>query len=192
MTNCFLTNYYFSKTSSALQKCRLRRLISENTRKTTSDMALLASRKKENISRKGMLYMKTLANNCLKSFQLKQHLNNAHKEQPSKIDWAGYFTLTKEGCLKRVRLHAGCAFKQVNLSVGASNVVALRIAEAKKSWDFAELVQPCLRNCAKIVLGDRAWNTLKQVSPSNNTIKIFTINPRIEMLVKWKQSQKSH
>jgi len=57
-------------------------------------MALLASRKMENISRKGMLYMKTLANNCLKSFQLKQHLNNAHKEQPSKVDWAGYFTVS--------------------------------------------------------------------------------------------------
>ena len=31
---------------------------------------------------------------CLKSFQLKQHLNKAHKEQPSKIDWAGYFTVS--------------------------------------------------------------------------------------------------
>jgi len=57
-------------------------------------MALLASRKMENISHKGMLYMKTLANNCLKSFQLKQHLNNAQKEQPSKIDWPGYFTVS--------------------------------------------------------------------------------------------------
>ena len=57
-------------------------------------MALLASRKMENISRKDMLYMETLANNCLKSFQLKQHLNNAHKEQPSKIDLAGYFTVS--------------------------------------------------------------------------------------------------
>jgi len=47
-------------------------------------MALFPSRKMENISRKGMLYMKTLANNCLKSFQLKQHLNNAHKKHPSK------------------------------------------------------------------------------------------------------------
>jgi len=70
MTTCFLTNHYFSKTSSVVHKCRLQRLISENTRKTTSDMALVASRKMENISRKGMLYMKTLANNCLKSFQL--------------------------------------------------------------------------------------------------------------------------
>jgi len=56
-------------------------------------MALLASRKMENISYKGMLYMKTLANNCLKPFQLKQRLNEASKEQPSKIDWAGYFTV---------------------------------------------------------------------------------------------------
>jgi len=156
-------------------------------------MALLASRKMENISRKGMLYIKTLANNCLKSFQLKQYLNNAHKEQPSKI-WLIrlLYSKSRAGCLKRVRLDAERAFNPVNLSVEASYVVALRIAKAKKSWDFAELVQPCLRNRAKIVLDDRACNTLKQVSPSNNTIKIFTINPRIEMLVKWKQSQKSH
>jgi len=84
MTTCFLTNHYFWKTSSVVKKYRLRRLISEYARKTTSDMALLASRKMENISRNGMLYMKTLANNCLKSLQLKQHLNNAHKEKPSK------------------------------------------------------------------------------------------------------------
>ena len=174
-----------------MQKCRLRRLISENTRKTTSDMALFPSRKMENISRKGMLYMKTLANNCLKSFQLKQHLNNAHKKQPSKIDWAGY-SKSKEGCIKRVRLDAGRALKQANLSVEASHLVALRIAKAKKSWDFAELVQPCLRNCAKIVLDDRACNRLKQVSPSNDTIKISTNNPRSKMLVKWKHSRKAH
>jgi len=153
MTTCFLTNHYFSKTSSVVQKCPLRRLISKNTRKTTSDMALLASRKMENISRKGMLYMKTLANNCLKSFQFKQHLNNVHKEQPSKIDWAGY--------------------------VEASYVVALCIAKAKKSWDFAELVQPCLRNCAKIVLVDRACNTLKQVSPSPHN---HTFSPQSRFL----------
>ena len=57
-------------------------------------MALVASKKMENISHKGVLYMKTLANNCLKSFQLKEHLNNAQKEQPSQIDWAGYFTVS--------------------------------------------------------------------------------------------------
>jgi len=65
-------------------------------------MALLASRKMENIYRKGMLYMKTLANNCLKSFQLKQHLNNAHKEQPSKIDWRGYFTVNLRKIVSKV------------------------------------------------------------------------------------------
>jgi len=94
------------------------------------------------------------------------------------------YSKSEEGCLKRVRLDAGRAFNQVNLSVEASYVVALRIAKAKKSRDFPELVQPCLRNRAKIVLDDRACNTLKQVSPSNNTIKIFTVNPRIEILVK--------
>jgi len=51
-------------------------------------MALLASRKVESISRKGMLYMKTLANNCLKSFQLKQHLNNARSSLAKSIEQA--------------------------------------------------------------------------------------------------------
>jgi len=37
----------------------------------------------EKISR-SVLCMKTLANNCLKPFQLKKHLNNAQKEQDSK------------------------------------------------------------------------------------------------------------
>jgi len=41
------------------------------------------------------------------------------------------YSKSKEGCLKRVRLDAGRAFKQVNLSVEASYVVALRIAKAK-------------------------------------------------------------
>jgi len=145
------------------------------------------------MSCKGMLHIKALANNCLKSFHLKQHLNNAHKEQPQNRKSRLLYTKSKEGCLKHVKLDAGHAFKQVNLSVEASYVVALCTAKTKKSWDFAEKVQPCLRNCAKIVLDDRACNTLKQqVSASNNTIKIFTINPRIEMLVKWKQSQKLH
>jgi len=40
---------------------------------------------------------------------------------------------SKEGCLKRVKLDAGRAFKQVNLSVESPYVVALRIAKAKKS-----------------------------------------------------------
>jgi len=33
MTNYVLANYYFSNTSSVVQKCRLRRLVSENTSK---------------------------------------------------------------------------------------------------------------------------------------------------------------
>jgi len=64
-------------------------------------------------------------------------------------------------------------------------VIALRIAKVKKSHTIAEtLVKPCLRICAELVLDNRACNTLKQVSPSNDTTKIVTINPRIAMLVK--------
>jgi len=40
---------------------------------------------------------------------------------------------SKEGRLKRVRLDAGRAFNQVNLSDEASYVVALRIAKVRKS-----------------------------------------------------------
>ena len=54
-------------------------------RKTTSSMTLLAYKKMERISRKGVLCMKTLSNGCLKPFQLKQYLNNAHKDQVSKL-----------------------------------------------------------------------------------------------------------
>jgi len=40
---------------------------------------------------------------------------------------------SKEGCIKRFKLDAERAFKQVNFSVEASYVVALRIAKAIKS-----------------------------------------------------------
>jgi len=43
------------------------------------------------------------------------------------------YSKSKEGCVKRVRLDAGRAFEQVNLSVEASYVIALRISKAKKS-----------------------------------------------------------
>jgi len=144
----------------------------------------------ESISRKVMLYMKTLANCCLKTFQLKKHLNSAHGKQASKS--AEYFK-SKESCLslKRVGLDARRAFHQAHFSVEASYVVAIRIAKVKTTYTTAEtLVKLCLRNCAKIVLGDGACNTLKWVCPSNDTINIFNINPRMEMLVKWKQSRK--
>jgi len=43
------------------------------------------------------------------------------------------YSKSKEGSLKHVRLDTGRAFKQVNLSIEASYVVALRIAKVKKS-----------------------------------------------------------
>jgi len=43
------------------------------------------------------------------------------------------YSKSKKGCLKRVSLDAGRAFNQVNLSIEASYVTALRIAKAKKS-----------------------------------------------------------
>jgi len=80
--------------------------------------------------------MKTLANSYLKPFQLKQHLNNAHKYQDSKL---GEQFESKEGYLKCVRLDAGSPFKQASFSiVKASYAVAFCIAIAKKSHIFVE------------------------------------------------------
>ena len=91
-----------------------------------------------------------LANSCLKPFQLKQHLNNVHKEQASKS--IEYFK-SKEGCHKHVRLDTGGTFHQANFSiVEASYVVALHIANEKKSYTIAMTVKLCLLDCAKIVL----------------------------------------
>jgi len=104
-----LTIHHFSDTSSVVEKCRLRRLIGENIRKTTSSMALLASRKMDKISRSVCYARKR----CLLPFhfQLKQHLNNAHKEQVSKsVEYLKF----KNNCLTCVRLHAGGAFNQAN------------------------------------------------------------------------------
>ena len=91
---------------------------------------------------------------------------------------------SKEGCLKGVRLDAGGIFHQANFSiVEASYVVALRIAKAKKPHTIAEtLAKPCLLDCGKIVLGDRACNKLKQGSLFNDTIKskIFVMSGDIK------------
>jgi len=114
--------------------------------------------------------MKPQVSSCLKQFHLKQHLNNANKEQASKP----FCTLSR---LKRVRLNAGGVFHQAKLFIiQASYVVALCIATAKKSHAIAEtLVKPYLLDCAKMVLDDRACNKVKQVSISNVTIKSLIV-----------------
>jgi len=110
MPACFLTNHYFSETTSVVQKCQLRRLISENTRKITSRMTLLISRKMEKISCSVWCAWKRWTNSFFKAFQLKQHLNNAQKEQASK---SIEYLKSREGCLKCVRLDAGATGKVV-------------------------------------------------------------------------------
>jgi len=148
-------------------------------------------RKIDNISRKGVLYS-----------TWKRWLTAVWNHSRSSSIWT---TLT--------RSQLACRWSTVNLRRVASNVSAwkqdvhftkqvfslrhpmwLHFALLKrKSHNIAEtLVKPCLLYCVKMVLDDRACNPLKHVSLSNDSIKIFTINSRIEMLVKWKQSQKSH
>jgi len=157
----------------------LRKLIRENSRKTIIKYGFTCLHKNGEDIPQCVLCLETLANSCLKLIQLKQHLNNIHTEQVSKS--IKYSDSKKEGCLKRVRLHAGGAFHQTNFSIiEASYVVALRIAKAKLSHTIVEtLVKPHLLDCTKIVLEDSVCNNLKQVSLSNDRIKVSATNSPI-------------
>ena len=79
------------------------------------------------ISRKRMLCMKTLSNSCLKPFQLKQHLNNAHKDQVSK--------LIEQFKSKKIVSNVSGWMQEVHITkqIFPSYVVAFRIANSKKS-----------------------------------------------------------
>jgi len=122
--------------------------------------------------------MKVQVNSCLKQFHLKQHLNNASKDQASK----SFCTLSR---LKRVRLNAGGVFHQAKLFfIQASYVVAFSIAIAKKSHAIAEtLVKPYILDCAKMVLDDRGCNKVKQVSLSDVTIKRLIVEISSDMKI---------
>ena len=117
-----------------------------------------------------VICLKTLANGSMKPFQLQQHLQKTHKEQANKP--IEYFKLKEDG-VKRCRLDSSGSFHQTNYSiVEASYAVALRIVKSKKPHNIGEtLVKPCLLECAKLVLGDTAYNQLKQVSLSNDTVR---------------------
>jgi len=56
--------------------------------------------------------------------------------------------------------------------VTASYAVSLQVAKTKKTHNIAKtLINPCLVECAGILLGEGAKSKVKQVSLSNDTVK---------------------
>ena len=57
-------------------------------------------------------------------------------------------------------------------AVYASYAVALHVAKTTKPHNIGEtLLKPCILESVKLVLGEKAPQTLKQISLSNDTIK---------------------
>ena len=57
-------------------------------------------------------------------------------------------------------------------AVHASYAIALHVAKTKKPDNIGEtLSKPCILESVKLVLGEKASQTMKQISLSNDTIK---------------------
>ena len=117
-----------------------------------------------------VIYLKTLPNGCMKPYQFRQHLTNAHPEHKDKV--RHFFELKLAG-VKRAKLDACGTFQQSTKAiVHASYVVSLHVAKAKKPHTIGEvLIKPCMIDCARLVLGEDASRKLKQISLSDDTIK---------------------
>jgi len=90
MTTSFLTNHYFSKTSSVVSVAKV------NKRKYKEDYirygVACLQKDGEYIPQRYVVHENT-GEQLFEIIPTQWHLNNVHKEQPSKIDWAGYFAL---------------------------------------------------------------------------------------------------
>ena len=71
-------------------------------------------------------------------------------------------------------------------AVHASYAIALHVAKTKKPHNIGEtLLKPCILESMKLVLGEKASQTMKQISLSNDTIKsrIHEMSDNIEQSV---------
>ena len=114
--------------------------------------------------------MKTFSNSTMKPAPLKQHLANAH---PSMMSKNRSFFESKLSSLKRQKLdQTGMFWQTTKADVHASYAVALHVAKTKKPHNIGEtLLKPCILESVKLVLGEKASQTMKQISLSNDTIK---------------------
>ena len=118
-----------------------------------------------------VLWIKTFSNSTMKPAPLKQHLANAH---PSMISKNRSFFELKLSSLKRQKLNrTGMFWQSNNAAVHASFAIALHVAKAEKAHTIGKIL---LKSCivlesVKLMLGEKAFQKMKQISLSNNTIK---------------------
>ena len=114
--------------------------------------------------------MKTFLNSIMKPASLKQHLANAH---PSMMSKNRSFFESKLKSLKRQKLDQTGMFWRTNkAAVHASYAIALHVGKTKKPHNIGEtLLKSCILESVKLVLGEKASQTMKQISLSNDTIK---------------------
>ena len=115
--------------------------------------------------------MKTFSNSTMKPSLLKQHLANAYPNMISKNQ--SFFEL-KLSNLKRQKLdRTGMFWQTNNAAVHVSFAIALHVTKAKKAYTIGEtLLKPCILESVKLMLGEKASQTMKQISLSYDTIKI--------------------
>lgn len=113
---------------------------------------------------------KTFSNSTMKPAPLKQHLSNAHPELAEKN--RSFFEL-KLSSLKRAKLDDTGTFRKTNKNiVQASYAIGLQVAKTKKAHTIGEsLIKPCILESVRLVLGEEAFQKMKQISLSNDTIK---------------------
>ena len=82
------------------------------------------------------------------------------------------FFETKLESLKTVKLDSSGTFRKANKAiVDASYVISYQIAKNKKPHKIGEtLIKPCLLECAQILLDKEAYNKIRDVSLSNDTV----------------------
>ena len=114
--------------------------------------------------------MKTFSNSTMKAAFLKQHLANAH---PSMMSKNRSFFESKLSSWKRQNLDQTGMFWRTNKAAEhASYAIALHAAKTKMPHNNGEtLLNPCILESVKLVLGQKASQTMKQISLSNDTIK---------------------
>ena len=114
--------------------------------------------------------MKTFSNSTMKPASLKRHLANAHLSMMSKNR---SFFESKLSSLKRQKLDQTGMFWRTNkAAVHASYAITLHVVKTKKPHNIGEtLLKPCILESVKLVLGEKASQTMKQISLSNDTIK---------------------
>ena len=107
----------------------------------------------------------------MKPASLKQHPANA---LPSMMSKNRSFFESKLSSLKRRKLDQTGMFWRTNKAAvhDASYAIALHVAKTKKQHNIGEtLLKPCILESVKLVLGEKASQTMKQISLSNDTLK---------------------